>query len=85
MPDRLTSAEERLIREFADANPRKSEIVFKLMDEIERLRRGLTCLATGGVEEDCMGRLNPHVAAEYVRKRYQETAQRILEGTEIIT
>jgi len=41
MPERLTPAEERLIREFADANPRKSEIVFKLLDEINLLRAGL--------------------------------------------
>lgn len=41
LPSRINSAEERLIREFADANPRKNEIVFKLLDEIERLRNAI--------------------------------------------
>jgi hypothetical protein len=85
MPERITPAEEQLIREFAEANPRKSEIVFKLMDEIDRLRRGLVRIATWTIEEDFLDKVDSHVAARYIIRHAQETAQQILDGTENIT
>ena len=50
----LTKVEERLIKEFANSSPRKNEIVFKLFDEIERLRDHLAKVSEWAVAREAL-------------------------------